>query len=314
MHYSSSSENLTEWKTRSRTPSSDEPFPSPTSSVKAETSSTSNSSPEDDSAHAAAPTLGKREYSCGLYSDYYAAYPQDILQGMDTQFSKYSYDLHEGSTAIPFIMAQAPADTHAQLVAVDRKLWTAGGSNTTEDTPANETAAATVLERFQNIENQRLASIRRITQAEGAKSEDVYALHNDRSISKRAAFIAKSQASKHSLLVVGKSANQRRPAMHKNKKRRSIMLSPPPTDRKHEQKLKPELPAEQTRPTILILNQKEDNQRRDMDSALQGKRLDLDNTQHVHELMEKLGKAMTEDHEANEGQIVGEKAGVGASN
>ncbi|KAJ4362098.1 hypothetical protein N0V95_001555 [Ascochyta clinopodiicola] len=322
IRYVSSSEDLKEWKTRSQTSSSDEPSPSPTSSVKAETLSTSDGSTDDDLAQAwvhieqllfvlltstrAATTLGKRHHSWDLNPDYYAAHPQDILHGMDTHFSKYSYDLHEGSTAIPFVMVQAPADTHAQLVAVDRKLWAAGDFDPVEGSSENDTAAAALLERFQKTDNQRATSTRHITQVTGAKTDDGYAIHKDKSTSKRAALIEKSQASKDSLLVVGKSANQRRSAMQKNKKRRSIMPSPPPANRKQEKKPKAESPTEETRPTILILNQKEDDQRRDVDSALQDRRLDFDNTQHLQELMKKLGEAMTEKNGVSEGQKVEE--------
>ncbi|XPS67882.1 hypothetical protein M3J09_000176 [Ascochyta lentis] len=304
VRYASSSEGSREWKTRSRTPSSDEPFPSPSSSVKAETSGTSNGSPEDDLAQVIAPSPKKRENNWNLYPDYYATYPQDVLQGMDTQFSKFTYDLHEGSTAIPFVMAQAPAKTHAKLVAVDRKLWTSDDGHVVEDSVDNDAAAVFVLERFQKTDRQRATSNRRALQAKNDGSDHRHESHNDKPTSKRAALIARSQATKDSSLVISKSANQRRSAIHRNKNRRSIMPSPPLIVRRQEQKTTPEPPIEQTKPTILILNQKEDDQRRDVDSALQNNGIDLDDTQQLQELMRKLGKAMTEQDKASEGQVV----------
>ncbi|KAF9701794.1 hypothetical protein EKO04_000145 [Ascochyta lentis] len=277
VRYASSSEGSREWKTRSRTPSSDEPFPSPSSSVKAETSGTSNGSPEDDLAQVIAPSPKKRENNWNLYPDYYATYPQDVLQGMDTQFSKFTYDLHEGSTAIPFVMAQAPAKTHAKLVAVDRKLWTSDDGHVVEDSVDNDAAAVFVLERFQKTDRQRATSNRRALQAKNDGSDHRHESHNDKPTSKRAALIARSQATKDSSLVI---------------------------IRRQEQKTTPEPPIEQTKPTILILNQKEDDQRRDVDSALQNNGIDLDDTQQLQELMRKLGKAMTEQDKASEGQVV----------
>lgn len=234
-----------------------------------------------------------------MYPDYYASSPSDTLQTMDTQFSKWSYDLSEGSTAIPFVMAHAPAETHTKLVEIDRTFWALGDHAAVDTTAHADTTAAIVLDRFRKTDSQRSDPSRRTAKITKHSPDN----HSDKSLSKRAAMIAKSQALKDDSLVVSKSASQRRSALHKKRKRRSIMPSPPPIARKFEPEPKLESSAEQTRPTILILNQNDDNQRREVDSALQGKHLDLDSNQHLCDLMAKLNRPKADDH-VTEGRIV----------
>ncbi|KAF2633264.1 hypothetical protein BU25DRAFT_486409 [Macroventuria anomochaeta] len=310
VRYASSSEDSVEWKIRSRSPSSEEASPrkygisSPTLSFKAEASSTSDGSSDDGLAHVKEPTQEKQIYNWGLYPDYHAIYPQDVLQSMDTQFSKWSYDHNEGTAAIPFVMAQAPAETHERLVEVDRKLWVNGTEDAVGDSADSQDTARAMLERVQK------EGLKRSSKVDGAakvgSSRKIDSTRRDESTSKRAALIAKSKAAKESSLVVSKSVGQRRSAMQKNKNRRSIMPSPPPTARKPEPVRKPELQTEQSRPTILIVNQKEGDQRRDVDSALQNRRLDLDNRQQLEALMEQLGKRVSDKNESNEGRVIGE--------
>lgn len=218
---------------------------------------------------------------------HYASYPDNVLQNMDTQFSKWSYDLDEGNTAIPFVMAQAPSDTHQSLVKVDRKFWITEESVNGE-TVSSQSEAKAVLERAQRKSLKPLESTKSAGAPKLTVSSSGGLAFTDESSSKRAALIAKSKAAKHSSLVISKTANQRRSAMHKNKNRRSIMPSPPPTARKLEPVKKTEAQTEEPPPTVLILDRKVNNQRRELDSALQNGTLDWNNDTHMELLMKQL--------------------------
>lgn len=246
------------------------------------------------------PTMQNRECNSELFTDYFDTRPADVLQNMDTQFSKWSYELNEGITAIPFVMAQAPAETHTRLVEIDRHFWAAGDGQVFDDTARTDAAAAAVLNRFQKTGSGRPTTSRRTAQMKDGILDN----RHDKAMSKRAALIAKSKAAKDSSLVVSNSASQRRSAMHKNKNRRSIMPSPPPTARRLRPESTTEPLTEQRRPTIFILNKPEDDERHEVDSALQDRRIDPDNRQHLEELMNKLNKAITEKGGGSDSRIV----------
>lgn len=254
------------------------------------------------------PTSQKREYNWGLYPEYYATFPEDILQNMDTQFSKWSYDLNEGTTAIPFVMAEASPETHSKLVEVDRDLW-AGNNGCTIDDPAYESNAviAKAIESPQRSSRGPVTptKYKGVKEDHGSDKE-----HNkDTSLTNRAALIAKRKATSNSSVISTKSASQKRSAMHKSKNRRSIMSSSPTTVRKEESESTIKSSTSQTRPNILLLSQNEEEQRRDVDSALQDNRIDFDDAQHLRELMNRLGKGLNTDKaETSREQVLGVSA------
>lgn len=255
------------------------------------------------------PTTQRYQYKWGQQLDYHAICPDNALQNMDTQFSKWSYDNNEGTTAIPFVMVNAPSDTHEQLVKIDRKLWVEGVEESTAE-PARfaDVAQAAVRKGLKQSSRGRRTPSMNDKQSNGPLSKgDVPG--EDKCVSKRAALIAKSKATKDSSLVASKSVGQKRSAIHKNKNRRSIMPSPPPTARRPEPVKKPEPQPEPTRTTIYVLNQGEDEQRREVDTALQNKQLDFDNRQHLEELMHKINKAIADKEETTEGRVIEEVDG-----
>ncbi|KAH6642602.1 hypothetical protein C7974DRAFT_447218 [Boeremia exigua] len=306
LHYESTSEDSESWKLRSRTPSSDEPSPQkyqiplPTSSVKIEASNTSNGS-DDELPHMIEPTSDTHSKGWATTPKYHATYPRNVLQTMDTQFSKWSYDLNEGTTAIPFVMAQAPTDTHERLASVDRELWSADAEDVTRDVGDCQTIAKSLIKRVQKMASNDTSSSKALRGANHDSSVKADSLPRDGSTSKRAALIAKSKAVKDSSLVASKSVNQRRSALHKNRNRKSIMSSPPPTSTQVEPAQKPEPQAEQAKSKMVLLNSNEERQRRDFDSALQTRRIDFEDRHHLEALMEQLGNPM---NTANKGRVV----------
>ena len=244
-------------------------------------------------------------HSWGSFPDHYATYPDDVLQNIDTQFSRWSYDINEGTTGVPFVMAQAPLDTHESLVKVDRELWITGDEDANRKIANSHGAARAVVERAQKKSSKLLSMSKPIgapklkipTAANAASKED--------SASKRAALIAKSKTVKDNALVVSKSANQRRSAMQRNKNRRSIMPSPPHTARKTELVKKQDAQTEESRPTVIIVDRKDEDQRRELDSALQNGKLDPSNDRHMEWLMKRL-KSTGADNEEEESQVIRE--------
>lgn len=114
---------------------------------------------------------------------------------MDTQFSKWSYDLNEGTTGVPFVMAQAPTDTHERLMKVDRELWVMGDKVVNGRTTKCHSTARTVLERAQK--SSKLHSVSRPTGESKLKiSTAANATSKEDSASKRAALITKSKHQK----------------------------------------------------------------------------------------------------------------------
>lgn len=235
--------------------------------------------------------------------EHYATYPDNVLQNMDTQFSKWSYGLNEGTTAVPFVMAQAPTDTHESLVKVDREVWVTGDESADRETGNSQGAAKAVLERAQKKIPEQLNSSKPTGASKLKVPTNGGGPSKDESSSKRAALIAKSKAAKDSSLLVSKSANQRRSAMHKNKNRRSIMPSPPPTARKPEPVTKQKAQTEESKPTALILDRKEDDQRHELDSALQNRSFDWNNDGQLKALMEQLRSTGADISEAG-GRVV----------
>ena len=77
-------------------------------------------------------------------------YSQDILQNMNTHFSKWSYDLKEGVTALPFVTAQAPINTHEQLVDADQESWVTGFDLIDGDLLNSQSKAKAPFERDQS--------------------------------------------------------------------------------------------------------------------------------------------------------------------
>lgn len=216
---------------------------------------------------------------------------------MDTQFSKWSYDLNEGTTAIPFVMAKAPAETHERLVATDRKLWITNSDDNDGDGGLKDSQriANALLERAQDIKDSNEEKSTRVAKTSTSYMTDV--LSKGDSTSKRAALIAKSKAAQNNSIVVSKSINQRRSALHKNKSRISAMPSVPPIPKKQELAPKPQpqpqpqSQAERSKPTILIFNNnKLKDQRREADSALQTRTIDVESKADVEALMERLCK------------------------
>lgn len=209
---------------------------------------------------------------------------------MDTQFSKWSYDLNEGTTAIPFVMTRAPTDTHERLVEIDRKLWDTGVEKSASEGVESQATTKALLE---HVEQKGPSGIRtdkiKIATSRGIPSQAGLPPKDD-STSKRAAFIAKSNASKDGSLIASKSVGQRRSAMHKNKNRRSIMPSPPLTVRKPEQAQNPDSRVKDTQSTILMIDPKDDQQRRAVDSALQNQSIDFEDSRTLESLMKQLGK------------------------
>lgn len=247
-------------------------------------------------------------HSWGSFPDHYATYSDNVLQNMNTQFSKWSYDLNEGTTGVPFAMAQAPTDTHESLMKVDRELWVTGDEDVDGRTVKSHGAARAVLERAQK-KSSKLPNVSKPTGASKFKtSTAANAASKEDSASKRAALIAKSKAAKDSALVVSKSANQRRSAMQRNKNRRSIMPSPPPTARKAVPVKKQDAQIEEPRPTVLIMDRKDEDQRRELDSASQNGAIDLRNDSHIEYLTKRL-RSTGADNEEDEGRVI-EKARV----
>lgn len=222
---------------------------------------------------------------------------------MDTQFAKWSYDHHEGVTAIPFVMAQAPAETHARLIEVDRTIWTAGIADDAIESADSRDIASVVLERVQRSSVTRTTSSQEREAATVNISSKTISPRKGQPTSKRAALIAKSKAANDNLLVSSKSVGQKQSTLHKNKHRRSIMSSPQPTTKRFEPVRKPDAQSEQSKPTIFMLNEQDNVQRHDVDAALQNRNLDFDNTQQLQELMSKLGKAITEKSEAEDSRV-----------
>ncbi|KAJ4402364.1 hypothetical protein N0V91_007229 [Didymella pomorum] len=307
-HDSMSEESTGEWKTRSRTPSSDEPSPqrvriaAPTLSVRATASSDGS---DDDMPHPPKRTELNQLHSWGPFPDHYATYPDNVLQNMDTQFSKWSYNLNEGTTSVPFVMAKAPPDTHESLVKVDGKFWATGDEDVDRNTVNSDGSARSVLERAQKkspkLPNKSkpigAPKLKILTAANAAPTEE--------SASKRAALITKSIAAKDSALLVSESANQRRSAMQRNRNRRSIMPSPPPTARRAESGKKQVVQTEESRPNILVVDRKDEDQCRDLDPALGNGKLDLSNDRHMAWLMKRL-KSIGADNEENGSRMIGE--------
>jgi|SRR5690242_18724644 len=224
------------------------------------------------------------------HAGYNATYPQGVLQTMETQFSKWSYDLNEGITAIPFVMTRAPTDTHERLVEIDRKLWDTGVEKSASEIVETQATTKVLLEHVEQ-KGSSGSRIDKITIATSRGTSSQAGLPpTDDSTSKRAALIAKSKASKDGSLVASKSVGQRRSALHKNKNRRSIMPSPPLTARKPEQAQNPYSQAKDTQSTILMLNPKDDSQRRAVDSALQNQSIDFEDSRTLESLMKQLGK------------------------
>lgn len=238
-------------------------------------------------------------YSWGSPPDHYATHPDSVLHNMDSQFSKWSYDLSEGTTGVPFVMAQAPPDTHQSLVKVDRGLWATGEEDADSKTVNSHSIAQAVLERAQKKSSPKPMGVPKHkvwTAADTASKEN--------SASKRAVLIAKSKAASDSRLVVSRSANQRRSTMQRNKNRRSIIPSPPPIARKAEPARKQHAPAEQPQATVLIVDRKDENQRHELDSALDSERLHLSNDRHMEWLMKRLKSTGADNEE--DGRMLGE--------
>lgn len=225
------------------------------------------------------------------YPGYNATYPQAVLQTMDTQFSKWSYDLNEGSTAFPFVMAQAPTETHERLVGIDRKLWDIGAESYAADVTDDQATTSILLKgiRKNASKGTRAEKVTGVVR-HGSSDLSSYPLKTDVT-SKRAALIAKSKATKDGSLVATKSVGQKRSALHKNKNRRSIMPSPPPTARKPEPTENPDSQAEKTKPRFLIYDSQDHKQRRSVDSALQNRSINFEDSHTLESLMEHLGKA-----------------------
>ncbi|KAF3000877.1 hypothetical protein E8E13_007695 [Curvularia kusanoi] len=305
-----------------------------------------------------------------------------VLQNMDTQFSKWSYDLKEGYTAIPFVTARVPPELHRKMVENDKKYWVSSidelaGEQTdsqdivkptleghrnlrrvntdilltlvaqvmgeerviwkvivqiccnTDGIPCWNTARREMLlagsklgldvdietaylreaespdkpisnddafvEAIEYLTSRQYASATIVASAEVAKaatSEPV-----DDAASKRAAFIAKSRAAKNSSLVVSKSAGQKRSALQKNKNRKPIMSSPPPTPRKQEPTTKPAQGPEQqptqqpqSRPAFIYLNSNAQDERHEVDTALQKQSIDFENGPEMEKWMHHLSR------------------------
>lgn len=214
---------------------------------------------------------------------------------MDTQFSKWSYELDEGKTAVPFVMAQAPTDTHESLAKIEKELWATGDENADRAIRNSQSTALAVLERAQKdkrpLTPSKPTGVRKLRRSGTGDARDD-------SASKRAALIAKSKAAKDSSLVMSKSANQRRSAMYKNKHRKSIMPSPPIVARKLEPVKKEEAQTEESGPTVLVLDREEDDTRRGIKSALQNGSLDWNNDRQLKALMRQLTNTGTDISEA----------------
>lgn len=244
-------------------------------------------------------------HSWGPFPDHYATYPDNVLQNMDTQFSKWSYNLDEGTTSVPFVMAKAPPDTHESLVKVDGKFWATGDEDVDRKTVNSDGSARSVLERAQK-KSPKLPNKSKPTGAPKLKIlTAANAAPTEESASKRAALITKSIAAKDSALLVSKLANQRRSAMQRNRNRRSIMPSPPPTARRAESGKKQVVQTEESRPNILVVDRKDEDQRRDLDPALGNGKLDLSNDRHMAWLMKRL-KSIGADNEEDGSRMIGE--------
>jgi hypothetical protein len=322
---------------------------------------------------------------------------------MNTQFSKWSYDLKEGVTALPFVIAQAPVTTHEQLVEADKSAWVTSFDVIDGDILNSQIKAKVPFEREQDgqpcdktiilalmypVMGEERAIWRKDVEStsgpDGIPSweivmrdmrqasklgiqvdiNEVYirearcpdvpictdddfldalryltsqrctnatlVLDKPRSAagkfavvlqpeiphrismplerdsgSKRAALIAKSKATKDSWLVVSKSVGQRRSALQKNKNRKSIMPSPPPTPKSQELTPKPESQPEQQKqkPTIMIFGKNLGDERRAVDSALNNKRINFDSNREMEAWMAQLRKA---DNTTHEGRVPGE--------
>ncbi|KAJ4990611.1 hypothetical protein SVAN01_03842 [Stagonosporopsis vannaccii] len=298
VHYESNSDDSQVWQSRSRTPSSDDTSPqkcrlcTSNSSVKVEVSSASDGS-EDGLAHVIEPTPQKHIRDWAPYADYSATHSQRVLQSMDTQFSKWSYDLHEGTTSIPFVMAQAPAETHEGLVAIDRKLWDTGAEMSAADAEEVQATSKALLGYVQQkaSNSMRLNKITRTVKHDSSSRVDL--TPKDDPTPKRATLIAKSKAKKDGSLMASKSVGQRWSALHRSKNRRSIMQSPPPTARKPELAQNLNSQADETKSTFLILNSEDDDHRRNVDTALQNRSIDFEDKSTLESLMKQLGKAKT---------------------
>lgn len=421
--YASSSEGSVDWKARSRTPSSDEPSPPEERPPSSPTSRGTEASTIDDglehgrgyvsalpgdeimgfilTSSGAEPARVKHRSNVVQTPEFRPYYTQDILQNMNTQFSKWSYDLKEGVTAIPFVMAQAPATTHKELVETDKGIWVTGFDVIEDDILDSQSKGKTPLERKQDgrpcdktiiltliypvmgeeralwrgdvestngpdgvpsweiaMRNMRQASklgpqvdinevyirearcpgapictnddfldalryltSQRCTNAtlvldKPLSTAEKYAivlqpdsldktsapLESD-SGSKRAALIAKSKATKDSSLVVSKSVGQRRSALQKNKNRKSIMPSPPPTPKFQESTPKSDPQSEKSKSTVMIFGNKIGEERRAVDSALNNKSINFDSNQEMEAWMAHLRKT---DSTTSAGQVLGE--------
>ncbi|KAJ4318579.1 hypothetical protein N0V94_004357 [Neodidymelliopsis sp. IMI 364377] len=215
------------------------------------------------------------------------------MRSMETQFSKWSYDLNEGVTAIPFVMAQAPAETHDRLIKIDRKLWAAQSEHSTEGSTLEDTTRAATIQGLESRNSELSTAIKHTGVTRENNLDKGNSSSNDTTLTKRAALIAKRKAVGNNPVIATKSASQRRSAISKNKNRRSIMPSPPPSTRKQDPQsvaeTKLESAGEQNRPNILILSQDESQQQRDVQLAIQDQRIDFNNSQQLKELMDKLG-------------------------
>lgn len=83
------------------------------------------------------------------------------------------------------------------------------------------------------------------------------------------------------------------------------MPSPPPTVRKAVPVKKQDAQAEESRRTTLIVDRKDENQRRELDSALKNGGLDLRNDSHIEYLMKRLNSTGA-DIEGDGGRVMGE--------
>ena len=172
--YESSSEGSVDWKARSRTPSSDEPSPLEEGRRSSTTSPTTEASTIDDGlehgrwsvsaflqeelwefeqytdSRRAERAQGRHKNNAVQTPQFRSYYSQDILQNMNTHFSKWSYDLKEGVTALPFVTAQAPINTHEQLVDADQESWVTGFDLIDGDLLNSQSKAKAPFERDQS--------------------------------------------------------------------------------------------------------------------------------------------------------------------
>lgn len=96
------------------------------------------------------PARGKHKSNVVQIPEFRPYHSQDILQNMNTHFSKWSYDLKEGVTALPFVMAQAPANTHEAIVEADRSIWVTGFDSIDGDLLDSQNKAKAPFDREQD--------------------------------------------------------------------------------------------------------------------------------------------------------------------